>query len=132
MKNIKKATPREDDEMPEIELASGRFRRSGRGRHAGETLESSLRTVRESAGKTQVDVSKGSGIAQGEVSKIENRQDLGPVSVAVLRRYVEALGGDLELVAVFPKHRFLVTRGSPQIIADKRKAPRRPSRASGA
>lgn len=102
-----------------------------RGRHAGKTLESSLRTVREAAGKTQIDVSKESGIAQGEVSKIENRTDLGPVSLDVLRRYVAALGGELELVAAFPKHRFLVTRGSPEVREDKRSAPRRRSRAGG-
>ena len=113
MKTIKKAAPRLDDDIPELELTSGRFTRLGRGRHAGKTLESSLRTVREAAGKTQVEVSRESGIAQGEISKIENRDDLGPMSVAVLRRYIEALGGELELVAVFPKHRFRVTRGSP-------------------
>ena len=93
MKTIKKAAPRLDDDIPELELTSGRFTRLGRGRHAGKSRES--------------------GIAQGEISKIENRDDLGPMSVAVLRRYIEALGGELELVAVFPKHRFRVTRGSP-------------------
>jgi transcriptional regulator with XRE-family HTH domain len=95
-------------------------------------LETAPRALYAAAGKTQIDVSKESGIAQGEVSKIEKRTDLGPVSLDVLRRYVAALGGELELVAAFPKHRFLVTRGSPEIREDKRRAPRRPSRASGA
>ncbi|MGH7284661.1 MAG: helix-turn-helix domain-containing protein [Polyangiaceae bacterium] len=69
---------------------------------AGERLELPLSGVRMSANKTQVDVSKASGIPQGEVSKIENRDDLAVISIATLRKYVAALGGELDLVARFP------------------------------
>lgn len=59
-------------------------------------LEVSLRELRQIAGKTQVEVAAGSGLAQSEVSRIEGRDD---ALVSTLRRYVEALGGELDLVA---------------------------------
>jgi DNA-binding XRE family transcriptional regulator len=63
-----------------------------------EALELSLREVREMAGKTQVDLAKEAEIAQGELSRIERRDDH---LLSTLRKYIEALGGDLEVVAVF-------------------------------
>jgi hypothetical protein len=41
-------------------------------------------------------------MAQGELSKIENREDH---RLSTLRRYIKALGGDLEVVAVFDDKR---------------------------
>lgn len=61
-------------------------------------LELSLRAVREMAGKTQVELSRDAAIAQGELSKIENRNDH---LVSTLRRYIEGLGGELDVVARF-------------------------------
>ena len=57
-----------------------------------------LYRVREERGMTQVDVAKALDVTQGNVSRIENSPD---VYVSTLRRYVEALGGHLELTAVF-------------------------------
>jgi hypothetical protein len=86
-----------------------------RGRHAGKMSTLSLRTLREAAAKTQVQVSEASGIPQGEISRIENRLDLEPLQLATLRRYLEALGGTLELVVSFPTgHRFRVGAGGPK------------------
>ena len=62
-----------------------------------ELLDMSLREVRELAGKNQVDVAAALEKAQSEISKIENREDW---LLSTLRRYVEALGGELEVVAV--------------------------------
>jgi DNA-binding XRE family transcriptional regulator len=63
-----------------------------------EALELSLREVRELAGKTQTELAKEAEIAQGELSRIERREDH---LLSTLRKYVEALGGDPEVVAVF-------------------------------
>ena len=62
-----------------------------------ELLDMSLREVRELAGKNQVDVAAALEKAQSEISRIENREDW---LLSTLRRYVEALGGELEVVAV--------------------------------
>jgi predicted transcriptional regulator len=62
-----------------------------------ELLDMSLREVRELAGKNQVEVAAALEKAQSEISKIENREDW---LLSTLRRYVEALGGELEVVAV--------------------------------
>lgn len=74
----------------------------GPSRHAGKRLVLPLAGVRAAAAKTQNDVSKASGIPQGEISRIENRDDLEVIAISTLRRYVAALGGELELAAQFP------------------------------
>ncbi len=60
-----------------------------------------MRALRDAAGKTQVEVSKSARIDQGDVSRLERKQDFDDCEVATLRRYVESIGGKLELVAVF-------------------------------
>lgn len=59
----------------------------------------SLYTLREQRGLTQIDLAKHLEVTQGNVSRVENANDL---YVSTLARYVEALGGRLELSAVFP------------------------------
>jgi len=59
----------------------------------------SLYRLREQRGQTQVDVAKALAVTQGNVSRVENASDL---YISTLARYVEALGGHLELNAVFP------------------------------
>jgi predicted transcriptional regulator len=63
-----------------------------------EILEANLREMRNLAGKTQVEVAKATEMAQSEISKLESRQDF---LLSTLRRYVEALGGELEVIARF-------------------------------
>lgn len=63
-----------------------------------EVLDMELRELRELAGKTQVEVAAAAAMAQSEVSKTEKRDDH---LLSTLRRYVEALGGELEVVAKF-------------------------------
>ena len=57
-----------------------------------------LRELRQLAGKTQMETAGAAGMAQSEVSRIEGQRG---ALVTTLRRYVEALGGELELVARF-------------------------------
>lgn len=61
-------------------------------------IEMDLRTLRESAGKTQAELAELTKLAQSELSKIERRDDH---LVSTLRRFVEGLGGKLEVHAVF-------------------------------
>jgi predicted transcriptional regulator len=63
-----------------------------------EILEADLRAMRELAGKTQAEVAKAAQMTQGEISRVEKREDH---LLSMLRRYVEALGGELEVRAVF-------------------------------
>lgn len=62
----------------------------------------SLRQLREESGKTQVEVAKLAELTQSALSRIERRED-NPIEA--LRRYVEALGGELEVVAVIGNKR---------------------------
>jgi transcriptional regulator with XRE-family HTH domain len=59
-----------------------------------------LGDIREAVGKTQVELAAELGLGQGSVSKIESAADM---YLSTLRRYVEALGGELEVLARFPE-----------------------------
>jgi predicted transcriptional regulator len=61
-------------------------------------LEMSLRELRTMAGKNQVEVAATLEKAQSEISKLERREDW---LLSTLKRYIEALGGELEVVAKF-------------------------------
>jgi predicted transcriptional regulator len=65
-----------------------------------EVLEMTLRELRELAGKNQVELAAALEKAQSEISKIENREDW---LLSTVRNYIEALGGELEVVARFGK-----------------------------
>src|SRR5437762_12289250 len=62
----------------------------------------SLRELREIAGKAQADVAIALKIKQPSVSKIEKQADM---YLSTLRSYVEAVGGELELVVKLPRDR---------------------------
>ena len=57
---------------------------------------------RREAGKTQSEVAAIAEMTQAELSKFERREDH---LISTLRRYVTALGGELEVVAVFDNKR---------------------------
>ena len=61
-----------------------------------EIIEGDLRAVREAAGLNQVEAAKRAEMTQGEVSRLENRDDY---RLSTLRRFVQALGGRLEVIA---------------------------------
>jgi transcriptional regulator len=63
-----------------------------------EILKLDLREMRRLAGKTQVEVAAALKTTQGEISAAERR---GDHRLSTIRRYVEALGGELEVVANF-------------------------------
>ncbi|MGH2878378.1 MAG: helix-turn-helix domain-containing protein [Solirubrobacteraceae bacterium] len=57
-----------------------------------------LADLRRSRHVTQVQLAEELGISQGNVSRLEGRSD---VYLSTLRSYVQALGGHLEIAAVF-------------------------------
>jgi hypothetical protein len=59
-----------------------------------------LRALREVAGKAQADIAAALNIKQPSVSKIEKQTDM---YLSTLRGYVEAIGGELDLVVRLPK-----------------------------
>jgi hypothetical protein len=63
-----------------------------------EILDMDLRGLRELVGKTQKDLAILIEQTQGQVSETERRSDH---RLSTLRRYVEALGGEIEVVANF-------------------------------
>jgi transcriptional regulator with XRE-family HTH domain len=59
-----------------------------------------LQELRENADKSQYEIAAVSGVSQMEISRAERRTDH---RVSTLRRYVRALGGELEVFARFPR-----------------------------
>lgn len=60
-----------------------------------------LGQLRADLGKTQLSVAQELKTSQANVSRIEHEED---IYLSTLRNYVEALGGRLEIRAVFPEH----------------------------
>jgi transcriptional regulator with XRE-family HTH domain len=83
--------------------------------------EMTLRELRHARKLTQVRVAKALGVTQDSVSRLEKRSDL---LLSTLRKTVEAMGGNLSLVAEFPDRAPVVLSG----IAEDGPRPRRTSR----
>jgi predicted transcriptional regulator len=73
-----------------------------------ELLEMDLRALREAVGLTQGELAERVEITQSQLSKMERREDH---RVSTLRRYVEALGGNLEICAVINGKRVKLAEG---------------------
>lgn len=84
-----------------------------RGLRARRGVHLTLRSLRDAAGKTQNDVSAASGINQGDMSRLESRELLDECVVSTLQRYIAALGGTLEVTAVFGANRIAVVGSAP-------------------
>lgn len=90
--------------------------------------EMSLRDLRKAMDKTQVSMAKALGIKQEGVSRIEKRSDL---LLSTLRGYVEAMGGELLLIAEFPDRPPIALLGVAELEAQALPAEVRPCRQSG-
>ena len=77
-------------------------------RRVQETLAAMpLEELRKARQMTQAGLAETLGVNQGEVSKIEHRTDL---YLSTLAGYIEALGGKLEIRAVFPDREMRITQ----------------------
>jgi transcriptional regulator with XRE-family HTH domain len=66
---------------------------------AKDLAEMPLQELRRARDLSQVRIAETLGMSQPEVSKIEHRTDL---YISTLRSYIEAMGGELEIIARFP------------------------------
>lgn len=64
-----------------------------------------LAELRNSRNITQIQLAAQLGITQGNVSRLEGRSE---IYLSTLRSYIEALGGHLEIAAVFGDERIAV------------------------
>lgn len=63
-----------------------------------EIIDMDLKEIRELAGRTQNDIAAATKMTQSEISRLERRPDF---LLSTLRRYIEGLGGELEVTARF-------------------------------
>ncbi len=77
-----------------------------------EDLEMNLRQLRQEIGLTQQQMADALDVAQSQLSRMEHRQDH---VLSTLRRYVRALGGDLEVVAVVGDKRVKLSLASQKV-----------------
>ena len=83
-------------------------RRQKVGQRVRETIAAMpLDELRRARQMTQAKLAESLGVNQGEVSKIEHRTDL---YLSTLTEYVEALGGTLEIRAVFRDREVRITQ----------------------
>lgn len=66
-----------------------------------------LEEIRKARQMTQVRLAEVLAVNQGEISKIEHRTD---IYISTLAAYVEALGGKLEIRAVFPDREMRISQ----------------------
>ena len=85
----------------------------GRGLRAQRGVRLTLRGLRDAAGKTQAEVAEAAKVDQGDISRLEGKADFGECQVATLRRYIEALGGRMEVAAIFGDKRIVVAGAVP-------------------
>lgn len=69
--------------------------------------EMPLAKLREAQQMTQVNLAEALNVGQAAVSRIETRTD---AYVSTLRRYIEAMGGTLVIVARFPEGEVKITQ----------------------
>ena len=69
--------------------------------------EATLRQIREARERSQVELAKKLHIQQAAVSRLERRTDM---YLSTLRTYIEAMGGQLEIIARFPDRAVRITQ----------------------
>jgi predicted transcriptional regulator len=67
------------------------------GKADGDGLVLDLRGLRERLGKTQEEIARRTSITQSQLSRVETRRDH---LMSTVRRYVRALGGEIEVSAI--------------------------------
>src|SRR5258708_20660671 len=80
-------------------------------RRAQELLgELLLSEVRQLAGKSQQEVAEALGMKQPSLSKLEKQDDM---QISTLQKIVKALGGELQVLAKFPKGTVKIAQFDP-------------------
>ena len=79
-----------------------------------------LSEVRKLAGKNQREVAAALGIKQPSLSKLESQSDM---QISTLRRIVTALGGELDVIARFPKGTVRIQQFDNPVLRPRRSSP---------
>jgi transcriptional regulator with XRE-family HTH domain len=66
-----------------------------------------LEELREARELTQTQLAQVLQVSQGAVSKVERRTDM---YISTLRSYIRAIGGDLQIRAIFPEGEVLINQ----------------------
>ena len=71
--------------------------------------ELALHEIRKLIGFSQVELAESLGVRQSSISQMENQDD---ITVSTLAKIIQALGGNLEIIAEFPnqKKRIKITQ----------------------
>jgi predicted transcriptional regulator len=75
-------------------------------RAAAQVREVTLKELRQELNVTQAELAEAAEMTQSELSRLESRADH---RVSTLRRYVEALGGEVEITAIVGDRRVKLT-----------------------
>ena len=78
--------------------------------------EMALHELRQAREKSQVELARDLHVNQPAIAKLERRADM---YVSNLRRYIEALGGQLEITARFPEVSVTITNFSELATSDQ-------------
>jgi len=78
----------------------------------------SLKELRKAAGKAQAEIAATLKIRQPSISKIEKQTDM---YLSTLRSYVEAIGGELDLVVRLPSRRIMRLRRLGEVLSSAAK-----------
>ena len=82
--------------------------------------EMALAELREARKLTQEQLAKQLNVKQPSIAKMEHRTDM---YLSTLRNFIQAMGGDMEIVAVFPNGRVRITN-----LSDGDEKPAQPAR----
>jgi len=118
MKNAAHKARRTRSDEHEAQIDWSRARVVGRGTKTGRRYD--LKTLRAALGRTQAEVAEAARMAQGDVSRLEGRED---VKLSSLARYASALGGRVEVAIVVNGRRYILDLG-PDDAEANRPAPR--------
>jgi DNA-binding XRE family transcriptional regulator len=75
-----------------------------------------LNQLREARSLTQASLASILGVNQGSVSKMEKRTDM---YVSTLRRFIQAMGGQLQVKAVFPEGEVQIDQFENAVVSSK-------------
>ena len=118
MKNAAHKARRTHPDDHEAQIDWSRARVVGRGTKTGRRYD--LKTLRAALGRTQAELAEAARMAQGDVSRLEGRED---VKLSTLARYAGALGGSVEVAVVVDGRRYVLDLG-PDEAGATRAAPR--------
>jgi transcriptional regulator with XRE-family HTH domain len=104
MTTAKRPTAESLAEIPELDVSKVRVVGRGLGTHR----RFELRTLRAALGKTQAEIARRAEMDQGDVSRLERRED---AKLSTLVRYARALGGRLQVAVIVGGRQYLLDVG---------------------